>query len=136
MQEGLNIKIIIHWLGILMTITFLSFIHIDKTVLIIISTFLITTLIYNQVTFIKINSNEINKILFVADNCSYLDFEGAIITQLVTGSYFYDSKWKIQIITGQNQILESETSLSDKNVKKIKLYLSTYFDNKKPSWKF
>ena len=155
MQEGLNIKIIIHWLSVLLLAICLYLINIDKNILIILIAFLFATLIYNQSTFIRVNEkrlilikrilfivpvyrksfnlSDIKEISFVADTCSYIDFEGVIISKLVVGSYFYDSKWKIHIKNERNQILESDTSLSDKSVNRLELYLSKYLNNKSSS---
>ena len=148
MKAGLNIKIGIHWLIVLLSIVFLQFIDINQKAYIILIAFLLSTLVFNQATYLSVRKerlvlikrilffipvfwksyelSEIKKISFVETlpEDFKVNFEGTIVSKIITGSYFYDSKWKINIELFCNEILESDLSLLDRDVKRLEKKLA------------
>ncbi len=155
MHKGLNIKIISHWIIVITAIVFLQIIEINDKVNVILTSFIISTLLFNQATFISVNKEKITiikRILFIIPVCwkSFklsdvknvdfhqienlnIQFEGSTLTGILTGAYFYDSKWKINIDLYYNEVLECDLSLSDREVKNLQTYLVRVLNNKKDS---
>lgn len=154
MQRNVNTKIVLHWiLIILLSLIVIFFIELNSKVVLIFTSLMISTLVINQLTFISINKNQlviVSKILFIIPvsikridisaikelsfidytaNEFEVDFEGAVISKLITGKYFYESKYGVRLLY-ENKEYESNVCISENNLKSIKSALKEMLDNR------
>jgi len=144
MHTRINNKIILHWiLVIVFTGTLFLFLEINKIVFGVIIGLSISTLIFNQTTYLYLKNNQLRifkmnflflptsrrsfdlntiKEISIVDNNAFdlfIDFEGAIIPQILTGSFFYESKYKLKILTNKEEEIEFEVNIKENDMLKM-----------------
>ena len=155
MRTGINTKIIVHWiLVILVTGTLFFFIEFNKGLFGVLIGFSITTLIFNQTTYLYLRENQFMiikknflflptyrkmfdlttiKEISMEDNNAvdlFIDFEGAIIPKILTGSFFYESKYILSIISDQDEVIEIKVNIPERDMTKMKQELRIKLKNK------
>lgn len=69
----------------------------------------------------RIKLSEINELLFYENVKNDVDFEGAIISKLIIGSYFYESKYGFCVKYSKEY--ESDIHLSESKIERLKFEL-------------
>ena len=143
MRTRINNKIIIHWiLVIIISVSLFLFIEINEQLLGILIGLSITTLIFNQTTHLYLKENQFrilktNFLFFPSFRRSFdlatlreisivdynedelIDFEGAIIPKILTGSFFYEPKYKLNIITNNKDVIELKVNIEKNDMLKM-----------------
>ncbi|NOQ28429.1 MAG: hypothetical protein GQ564_23950 [Bacteroidales bacterium] len=142
MQKWVNVKLAIHSISVLiLSFILIYFIDINTNWLIVIISSLLITLVINQTTFLSLKNEqlvvikkvlifipvfkrriklpEINELSFYKNVMNDVDFEGAIISKIIIGSYFYESNYGF-FVKYNNKAYESDIHLSESKIESLK----------------
>jgi hypothetical protein len=148
MKTRPNNKIIFYWILALTLIGLLFFYIENKPILYITSSFIVLTLIFNRVSYLKlkadslliaqtsflifptfkflINTNDIinlslidYKDIRINDSRKYAEFEAVVVIEIITGTLFYKPNYKLVIDLTQNKRVEFDINSRKKDVLKI-----------------
>lgn len=148
MKTRPNNKIIFYWILALTLIGLLFFYTENKPILYITGSFIVITLIFNRVSYLKLKADKLlltkNSFLFIPtfkflintdditslslidfkhlrinDSRKYAEFEAVVIVEALTGTLFYKPNYKLIINLTHNRRVELELNSCKKDVLKI-----------------
>ncbi len=148
MKTRPNNKIIFYWILVLTLIGLLFFYIENKPILYITGSFIVLTLIFNRVSYLKlktdslliaktsfliiptfkflIKTNDIinlslidYKDIRINDSRKYAEFEAVVLIEIITGTLFYKPNYKLIIDLTKNKRVEFDINSRKKDVLKI-----------------
>lgn len=159
MKTKPSIKIILHWILVVIVLVLLLYYAENKFILYISVCMLIMSLIFNKTVYLKLKTDSLlviktnflfiptykllikiddiinlsltdYKYVDVNDSRKDVEFEGVVIVEIITGTFFYNPNYKLTIDLTQNKRIELELNSHRKDTLKIMTDLQSQIDNR------